>query len=898
MIDSDAENVRNPKSVPSKRKSFLSHRVTTYAGHGRGSLTNRGLTHRPNTAAMQGFKPDQASLIRPVSVSKRIKGDYFTNLQESRRFNPHVSMVNQETPSTAKWHSFKLNSSQRTKMNSHQYKVNSSLFGGHKVREVTFEDEEKSHMHSDMDRTLKTEENLTVGDRSAEKDCRDCKRESIGSNNHDEERRSMIKSRCANPKCNDSLSRKTQDSRRSSQKSKRNSSLDNKNIDEKSRRSVQCSKHSNQEDRKSAQVSPRASTRSIKIQTEMSIKSARDACCHTVCVQCEINKSMKLLPPRSNSSGKKSKQAEINPTEDGNINTQKVEILSYNNDEFQPLNKEEQEPLLTLISDGTVEAIPQAEPIPPVAPLYSDIDQMNLARIARLEKLNLTISFSHPSLSLKVNMQSAEAIPRNRPSPRTQFNFEVADEANLPDKPSLASDDIKRLAFISRVNFKVIEYEGQTAAIECTMGQLYRQIEDRSYRSIDKMKLTSSPKYPDSKELIYCLSRTIVGLIEQSGLARRRDEECADASSLMKQSLFVDNRGNRVNEQGLNDRSKQRQLPNIPRLPMELLKLDQSDYSKIQKKSRDNLDENLSERSFGLTGISDAGNERTMREAIERKSAKVAKKKETQLRSPPSKKSPKQLKPKVIDQRITSEMLQDWKKGLEIINQKAILEVGANYKGQNDKEHSAQLGLSLLQTGKKLIEKEMKELRNRTKFDFAFEEKTIQSDENPSLESIIDFITNIVMSCKIIRQGIVVSLIYIERLLIGAMTSLTARNWKNMILTSLVLSSKIWDDESFENHNFARALPTFETQRIDAMEKMFLEAIDYNVYVEKYDYTRYYFHLKRFERYARQAEKTNNLNPKTFYQISDIAHHKEKQSQVNILSKNKISRNKSIDVIV
>lgn len=50
-------------------------------------------------------------------------------------------------------------------------------------------------------------------------------------------------------------------------------------------------------------------------------------------------------------------------------------------------------------------------------------------------------------------------------------------------------------------------------------------------------------------------------------------------------------------------------------------------------------------------------------------------------------------------------------------------------------------------------------------------------------------------------------------------------------MTAMILASKIWDDESFENHNFAQAFSQFSVTQINAMERVFLEFIDYNLHI-------------------------------------------------------------------
>ena len=72
------------------------------------------------------------------------------------------------------------------------------------------------------------------------------------------------------------------------------------------------------------------------------------------------------------------------------------------------------------------------------------------------------------------------------------------------------------------------------------------------------------------------------------------------------------------------------------------------------------------------------------------------------------------------------------------------------------------------------------------------------------------------------KEAPIISLVYIERLLIRSGFGLTPKNWRRITFTALILSSKIWDDESFENENFAKAFPVFSTAEINEMERVFL----------------------------------------------------------------------------
>lgn len=71
----------------------------------------------------------------------------------------------------------------------------------------------------------------------------------------------------------------------------------------------------------------------------------------------------------------------------------------------------------------------------------------------------------------------------------------------------------------------------------------------------------------------------------------------------------------------------------------------------------------------------------------------------------------------------------------------------------------------------------------------------------------------------------IIALVYIERLLLKSGFFIVGRNWRKILLVSLIIASKIWDDESFENDNFAKAFPNFTTKEINEMERIYLNFI-------------------------------------------------------------------------
>jgi len=96
------------------------------------------------------------------------------------------------------------------------------------------------------------------------------------------------------------------------------------------------------------------------------------------------------------------------------------------------------------------------------------------------------------------------------------------------------------------------------------------------------------------------------------------------------------------------------------------------------------------------------------------------------------------------------------------------------------------------------------------------------------------------------REVAVISLAYVERLILRTGLRINEINWKRLLFTCLILASKIWDDDSFENEDFARSFTLYPLKEIGHMESTFLQLIDFSVTITSADYARYYFILRTF----------------------------------------------------
>ena len=114
----------------------------------------------------------------------------------------------------------------------------------------------------------------------------------------------------------------------------------------------------------------------------------------------------------------------------------------------------------------------------------------------------------------------------------------------------------------------------------------------------------------------------------------------------------------------------------------------------------------------------------------------------------------------------------------------------------------------------------------------------------PDPQIIFDFCADILVLTKMEKEVLILSLIYLERFIFNTGVLLTSRNWRRMLFIALIIASKIWDDNSFENKHFAQIFSTLKVGEINLLEGVFMNLINYNVFVSQKEYFEYLFMIK------------------------------------------------------
>ena len=102
-------------------------------------------------------------------------------------------------------------------------------------------------------------------------------------------------------------------------------------------------------------------------------------------------------------------------------------------------------------------------------------------------------------------------------------------------------------------------------------------------------------------------------------------------------------------------------------------------------------------------------------------------------------------------------------------------------------------------------------------------------DEMPHEDEVYYYSKYVVLSSKMEKEIPLMALTYIERLLTKVGILMNHWNWRRILLTTLIVASKIWDDDSLENIHFPKVMNDISIKEVNNLEKIFLELISFDL---------------------------------------------------------------------
>lgn len=114
----------------------------------------------------------------------------------------------------------------------------------------------------------------------------------------------------------------------------------------------------------------------------------------------------------------------------------------------------------------------------------------------------------------------------------------------------------------------------------------------------------------------------------------------------------------------------------------------------------------------------------------------------------------------------------------------------------------------------------------------------------PTTDEIYEFAHQLFKKVQLSSECSIVCLIYVEKLMEVSKVPLVANTWRPIFMAGLLLASKVWQDLSSWNIEFASVYPQFSLNAINRLELSFLKFIKWDLYISSSLYAKYYFALR------------------------------------------------------
>lgn len=120
--------------------------------------------------------------------------------------------------------------------------------------------------------------------------------------------------------------------------------------------------------------------------------------------------------------------------------------------------------------------------------------------------------------------------------------------------------------------------------------------------------------------------------------------------------------------------------------------------------------------------------------------------------------------------------------------------------------------------------------------------------QHTSRDMVVKLIADLVHSLFFCKQVVVLSLVYIERFLERTRAGVTPGNWRSLVIAAILVASKVGEDVHPWNADFEECLGDiadiwYQPGALYRLESLFLERLNWRVFVRGETYAAYYFAL-------------------------------------------------------
>ena len=114
----------------------------------------------------------------------------------------------------------------------------------------------------------------------------------------------------------------------------------------------------------------------------------------------------------------------------------------------------------------------------------------------------------------------------------------------------------------------------------------------------------------------------------------------------------------------------------------------------------------------------------------------------------------------------------------------------------------------------------------------------------PKTSEVLKFLLTAFRDYRLPNELAILAVIYLERLAAGG-TELRQWNWKPILLSALLVASKVWEDVCTMNVDISKCNSVYSLQAVSLMEHAFVDSISWRFIVKPQEYEQVDYSLKQ-----------------------------------------------------